>query len=184
MDAMVRITLRWQCLRQAPRFSFQKHFTPNGDGLNDQIYPICVGIKQLNFFRIYNRWGQLIFSTSQMNKGWDGTISGIPQGTNNFVFMAQGVDYLGHVIFKRKYHPDSLKTHRLFVNFTIQTLVSTWQTHSINGSPFLIFCLSHQQRRLHRGTLSNPPLWRWWGSILSTLALPRSITTELTKPSR
>ena len=87
--------------KTGPEIFVPKAFTPNGDGLNDQIYPICVGIKQLNFFRIYNRWGQLIFSTSQMNKGWDGTISGIPQGTNNFVFMAQGVDYLGHVIFKK-----------------------------------------------------------------------------------
>lgn len=76
-------------------------FTPNGDGLNDIIMPICVGIKQLNFFRVYNRWGQLVFSTSAFGKGWDGKISGTPQGTNNFVYMAQGVDYLGNTIFKK-----------------------------------------------------------------------------------
>lgn len=76
-------------------------FTPNGDGLNDVIYPICVGIKNLNFFRIYNRWGQLIFITSQINKGWDGRIAGTLQGTNNFVYMVQGVDYLGRTIFKK-----------------------------------------------------------------------------------
>src|SRR5258706_3068409 len=49
-------------------------FTPNGDGRNDVIYPICVGIKELKFFKIFNRWGQMIFSTSQFNKGWDGKI--------------------------------------------------------------------------------------------------------------
>jgi gliding motility-associated-like protein len=76
-------------------------FTPNNDGLNDVIFPICVGIKQLNFFRIYNRWGQVIFSTSQIGKGWDGRIAGTLQGSNNFVFMVQGIDYLGHTIFKK-----------------------------------------------------------------------------------
>jgi gliding motility-associated-like protein len=76
-------------------------FTPNGDGRNDNIYPICVGIKQLNFFRIFNRWGQLIFSTSQIGKGWDGRIAGALQGTNNFVYMVQAVDYLGKTIFKK-----------------------------------------------------------------------------------
>jgi gliding motility-associated-like protein len=76
-------------------------FTPNGDGKNDIIKPICVGISQLNYFRIYNRWGQLVFSTSQMGKGWDGTIGGSLQATGNFVYMAQGIDYTGKVIFKK-----------------------------------------------------------------------------------
>lgn len=76
-------------------------FTPNGDGKNDIIKPICVGISQLNYFRIYNRWGQLVFSTSQIGKGWDGTIGGSIQSTGNFVYMAQGVDYTGKVIFKK-----------------------------------------------------------------------------------
>ena len=76
-------------------------FTPNGDGRNDYIRPICVGIKQLSFFKIYNRWGQLIFSTSEIGKGWDGAIRGKPQSTDNFVYMVQGVDYTGKVIFKK-----------------------------------------------------------------------------------
>ena len=76
-------------------------FTPNGDGRNDLIYPICVGIKELNFFKIFNRWGQLIFSTKQVGKGWDGRIGGTLQATNNFVFMVQGVDYTGKIIFKK-----------------------------------------------------------------------------------
>lgn len=76
-------------------------FTPNGDALNDVLRPICVGIKELNFFRIYNRWGQLVFSTSEIGKGWDGTIDGQPQPTGNFVYMAKGVDYTGKMIFKK-----------------------------------------------------------------------------------
>jgi gliding motility-associated-like protein len=87
--------------KTGPDIFMPSAFTPNGDGRNDNIYPICVGIKQLNFFRIFNRWGQLIFSTSQIGKGWDGRISGMPQGTNNFVYMVQAVDYLGKTIFKK-----------------------------------------------------------------------------------
>jgi PKD repeat protein len=45
-------------------------FTPNGDGLNDVFRPIGLGIKQINYFKIYNRWGQLMFSTKQ-GMGWD-----------------------------------------------------------------------------------------------------------------
>ena len=76
-------------------------FTPNGDGHNDQIIPICVGVQQLNYFRIYNRWGQLVFSTSVMGRGWDGRIGGAMQGSSNFVYMVQGIDYTGRVITKK-----------------------------------------------------------------------------------
>jgi len=76
-------------------------FTPNADGRNDVIRPILVGIKQLNFFRVYNRWGQMVFSTSEASKGWDGTLGGNKQSTDNFVYMVQAVDYTGKVIVKR-----------------------------------------------------------------------------------
>lgn len=76
-------------------------FSPNGDGKNDVIRPILIGIKQLVFFRVYNRWGQLVFSTTQAGKGWDGTINGSQQSTENFVYMVQAIDYMGKVISKR-----------------------------------------------------------------------------------
>ena len=49
-------------------------FTPNGDGLNDDVKPIAVGVKQIKYFSIYNRWGQLVFKTTTNGQGWDGTI--------------------------------------------------------------------------------------------------------------
>jgi gliding motility-associated-like protein len=76
-------------------------FTPNGDGHNDVIRPVLAGVKQLNFFRVYNRWGQMVFSTSEVNKGWDGNLGGSKQATDNFVYMVQAIDYLGKVIVKR-----------------------------------------------------------------------------------
>jgi gliding motility-associated-like protein len=76
-------------------------FTPNGDGHNDVIRPILVGIRQLNFFRIYNRWGQLVFQTSESEKGWDGKIGGQVQASNNYVYFVQAIDYTGRTITRK-----------------------------------------------------------------------------------
>jgi gliding motility-associated-like protein len=76
-------------------------FTPNGDGLNDVFRPIAVGIKQFEYFRVYNRWGQLVFSTTINGQGWDGNIGGKPQGTNTFVWIVKGIDYLDRPFFKK-----------------------------------------------------------------------------------
>jgi gliding motility-associated-like protein len=76
-------------------------FTPNGDGLNDIIKPIAVGIARINYFSIYNRWGQLVFTTTVNGKGWDGKISGKEQGSGVFVWMVSAVDYLGKSLFMK-----------------------------------------------------------------------------------
>lgn len=74
-------------------------FTPNGDGLNDTVYPIAVGIKKINYFSIYNRWGELVFTTTQDRKGWDGTLGGKLQNSGVFVWMVSAIDYLGAPVF-------------------------------------------------------------------------------------
>ena len=74
-------------------------FTPNGDGLNDVIRPVAVGVQEIKYFRIYNRWGQMLFHTTENQKGWDGKIKGVLQGTNVFVWMVGAIDYLGNPIF-------------------------------------------------------------------------------------
>ena len=76
-------------------------FTPNGDGRNDIFRPIAVGMKRFEYFRVYNRWGQMVFSTSVPGQGWDGNISGKTQGTNSFVWIVQGTDYLDRPFFKK-----------------------------------------------------------------------------------
>jgi gliding motility-associated-like protein len=84
-----------------PQIFVPSAFTPNGDGLNDVIRPISVGIQRINYFRIFNRWGQLVFSTSTDRQGWDGRISGVAQATNTFVWMVSAVDYLGKPYFQK-----------------------------------------------------------------------------------
>jgi gliding motility-associated-like protein len=76
-------------------------FTPNSDGRNDVIRPVMAGIAKLVFFRVYNRWGQLVFNTSEVSKGWNGMIGGSKQSSQNFVYMVQAVDYTGKTIVKR-----------------------------------------------------------------------------------
>lgn len=76
-------------------------FTPNGDGKNDLLRPIAVGMKQIEFFSIYNRWGQLIFTTRANGSGWDGTINGIPQATGVYVWMVKASTYNGVSYFRK-----------------------------------------------------------------------------------
>ncbi len=66
-------------------------FTPNNDGLNDYLKPIPVGIKEIRYFRVYNRWGQLLFDLKDDPNGWNGIIGGKLQSTQLVVWMAEGV---------------------------------------------------------------------------------------------
>jgi gliding motility-associated-like protein len=76
-------------------------FTPNGDGKNDKFKPFPVGIVKLNYFRVYNRWGQLIFSTNVLHEGWDGRLGGVEQSGGTYVWMVQGVTRDGRQITKK-----------------------------------------------------------------------------------
>lgn len=80
-----------------------KGFTPNNDGRNDRLYPITVGINKLNYFRVFNRWGVLVYETQQAGTasnggGWDGTHKGKLQPMDSYTWLAEGVDIDGHTI--------------------------------------------------------------------------------------
>jgi gliding motility-associated-like protein len=76
-------------------------FTPNGDGKNDVLRPKLIGIKELKYFALYNRYGELIHKSANENQGWDGFIKGKAQNTGTFVWTAEVVDYLGRTIFRK-----------------------------------------------------------------------------------
>jgi len=86
---------------KGPEIYVPTGFTPNGDGLNDRLGPVPVGIKTFHFFRVFNRWGQLIFSTSDPARKWDGTIDGVLQPMGTFVWTAEATDFRG-VLLTRK----------------------------------------------------------------------------------
>jgi gliding motility-associated-like protein len=76
-------------------------FTPNHDGKNDLLTPIAVGIKELEYFKVYNRWGQLIFSTNQLRQGWNGKLGIIDQDSGVYAWIVKGITDDGKVIFKK-----------------------------------------------------------------------------------
>ncbi|MEP6750550.1 MAG: T9SS type B sorting domain-containing protein, partial [Bacteroidota bacterium] len=66
-------------------------FTPNKDGSNDILRPLLRGIKELHYFRIFNRFGQLLFETNKEYEGWDGLIKGNAQQTQTIVWVVEGL---------------------------------------------------------------------------------------------
>lgn len=61
-------------------------FTPNGDGLNDYLYPLNA-YKALNLeFKVYNRYGQLVFQTKDWTNKWDGILNGVAQPSGTYVW--------------------------------------------------------------------------------------------------
>jgi gliding motility-associated-like protein len=86
---------------KGPEIYVPSGFTPNNDGLNDLLKAIPVGIKEFRYFRIFNRWGQMIFSTRNPSTGWDGKINGAEQPTGTFIWMAEAVDYKGNLVSRK-----------------------------------------------------------------------------------
>lgn len=72
-------------------------FTPDGNGLNDLLLPSYGGIKKLHYFSVYNRWGERVFTTIDMGKGWDGTLRGASQASGVYVWMVSAIDYAGKI---------------------------------------------------------------------------------------
>ncbi|HEV8081189.1 MAG TPA: T9SS type B sorting domain-containing protein, partial [Chitinophagaceae bacterium] len=68
-----------------------KAFSPNGDGHNDKLTPLLFKIKEFKYFRVYNRWGQLVFETNIRGEGWDGTFKGQPLGTDVFTWTVEAI---------------------------------------------------------------------------------------------
>jgi gliding motility-associated-like protein len=73
-------------------------FTPNNDGNNDLLKPILVGIQTFHYFTVYNRWGNIIFTTTDPNQGWDGTFKGVAQPVETYLWVAEGIDINGKKI--------------------------------------------------------------------------------------
>jgi gliding motility-associated-like protein len=87
------IGFRVFCDQQAQVF-VPNAFSPDGDGLNDVLMVRGKGITAVRYFRIFNRWGQVVFERSniQVNdpaQGWDGNINGVPAQPDVYVFTAE-----------------------------------------------------------------------------------------------
>jgi len=74
-----------------------KAFTPNGDNLNDILkIQYGAGLKTFNFLKIFNRWGNLVFMSTNVNQGWDGTYNGVPQEMDAYTY------FMSYITFKNE----------------------------------------------------------------------------------
>jgi gliding motility-associated-like protein len=78
-------------------------FTPNGDNHNDFFFVFGINIARVEAFRVYDRWGELIFEGLDMaptdyERGWDGTFAGKPLNAGVYAYMVQVRTMSGEVI--------------------------------------------------------------------------------------
>jgi gliding motility-associated-like protein len=76
-------------------------FTPNGDGSNDKIKPIVPGIHTFSFFRVYNRWGNLVFESTDPDAAWDGSYKGEMQPQDSYSYVIEGYNFRMELIRKQ-----------------------------------------------------------------------------------
>lgn len=69
-------------------------FTPNGDQMNDEFLPKGITVDRF-LMNIYSRWGEVVYSTSDKTKGWNGQINGVPAAMGQYMFRIEVEDLSG-----------------------------------------------------------------------------------------
>jgi len=72
-------------------------FTPNRDNTNDFLQPYFKNVTELKYFKVFNRWGQMVFQTNVIGEGWDGTVKSLPQPSETYSWMLEYVDHNGKI---------------------------------------------------------------------------------------
>lgn len=76
-------------------------FTPNGDGLNDRFLVRSPSLTNLDYFRVFDKWGNLVFETGELGTGWDGTSpTGQMEPTAVYVYVLKGTCDNGESVTK------------------------------------------------------------------------------------
>ena len=88
----------YRAIQVAPNcyISVPSAFTPNGDGLNDYLYPLNAYKATDLIFRVYNRYGQVIFETKDWTMKWDGTYKNQPQASGTYVWTLEFTEPISH----------------------------------------------------------------------------------------
>ena len=76
-------------------------FSPNQDGDNDLFFILNTDEFNLTLFRIYNRWGQLVFETNNKYAGWDGTFQGQRCEIGTYIYTVTGNTFAGKPVIKK-----------------------------------------------------------------------------------
>jgi gliding motility-associated-like protein len=80
---------------KGPNIYVPNAFTPDHNGINDRFHPVAVGMRSIDYFEVFDRAGQRVYSNHGIGEGWDGNYNGRPQPVGTYVWMIQGKDYLG-----------------------------------------------------------------------------------------
>ena len=89
------ISFRVRC-EEASQLYIPNAFSPDGDGVNDKFLIRGKGIGRIKYFRVFNRWGQLVFERNNINandysNAWDGMVNGKPGNPDVYVWMLEAV---------------------------------------------------------------------------------------------
>jgi gliding motility-associated-like protein len=63
-------------------------FSPDGDGNNDILLPYAIGLKAIKW-SVFNRWGELVFRSTNVHQGWDGNFNGLMQPPGIYVYIVE-----------------------------------------------------------------------------------------------
>ena len=85
------------CIYNPAELFIADAFSPNGDGVNDVLYVRGSGVSELDFF-VYNRWGQKVFESHDIQQGWDGLFNGKELNSEVFVYYVHAVTNQGEEI--------------------------------------------------------------------------------------
>ena len=83
-----------------PKWDIPSAFTPDGDNINDDFGLLSLGEVNMEYFQIYNRWGQKVFETNDPNGRWDGTHKGSMAPSDVYVYIIKLNPLSGEVILK------------------------------------------------------------------------------------
>jgi len=72
-------------------FEIPNIISPNGDGYNDYFEIQYEGVEEVSMLRIYNRWGELVYETNDIEKHWDGTFRGKPLNPGVYIYYMEGL---------------------------------------------------------------------------------------------
>lgn len=77
-------------------------FSPNGDGMCDLLKLETFNISEIDF-RVYDRWGKLVFSTKDINEGWDGVYNGETQEKATYFYVVSAKTISGKEVTENGY---------------------------------------------------------------------------------
>lgn len=88
-------TITFGEIEQCCKFSYPNAFTPNNDGVNDGWRPVRYANTDFYLLQIFNRWGQIVFSTNAPDDRWDGTLNGKKCDIGTYYYMLRAICVAG-----------------------------------------------------------------------------------------